>query len=85
MNLRHIGNGLRLIGAGVMVWLLVPLVVAFFQRKLQPRPLHYVPDDLHEASQAFGCGVRAYLGVAVGFVLMWLGDVLKSRSRERTK
>jgi hypothetical protein len=80
MHLRHIGTALKLLGVAVMVYLLIPLALAFTQDNFSSQPLLYLPEGApREGFEGYDCWVRAFVGIAGGSVLFWLGDVLKSR------
>jgi hypothetical protein len=80
MHLRHIGKALKLLGVAVMVYLLIPLALAFTQDGFSSQPLLYLPEGApREGSEGYDCWVRAFVGIAGGSVLFWLGDVLKPK------
>jgi hypothetical protein len=79
MNLRRIGNGCKLLGLAVMACVLVPHLLLFIQRVSQSRtwPPPYSP----EGPEPLVSWMRVLVGVGVGSVLLWVGDLLKSRSK----
>ena len=80
MHLRHIGTALKLLGVAVMVYLLIPLALAFTQDPFPSQPLFWLPEGApREGSEGYDCWVRAFVGIAGGSVLFWLGDVIKPR------
>ena len=80
MHLRHIGTAVKLLGVAVMVYLLIPLALAFTQDGFSSQPLLYLPEGApREGSEGYDCWVRAFVGIAGGSVLFWLGDVIKPR------
>lgn len=80
MHLRHIGTALKLLGVAVMVYLLIPLALAFTQDSSSSQPLLYWPEGApREGFEGYACWVRAFAGIAGGSVFFWLGDVLNPK------
>jgi hypothetical protein len=80
MHLRHIGTAVKLLGLAVMVYLLIPVALAFTQDGFSSQPLLYLPEGApSEGSEVYDCWVRAFVGIAGGSVIFWLGDVIKPR------
>ncbi len=79
MNLPRIGQGCKVVGIAAMICVIVPHCALFMERFSQRNviPTPYDP----EGPEPLYSWMRVLVGVGAGSVLLWIGDVLKSKGK----